>query len=200
MKQSDLTEGYISNKLKIEWDKNGDTVILNENEMPADDEPRCAAVLIPLAWFGNEWNLLYTRRADKVESHKGQVSFPGGACDPDEKTPEETALREANEEVGIHPKDVRILGRLAPMVTISNFLVTPVVGVIQWPYTFRVENAEVARVFTMPLTWLADPNNRWEFNIPDRKYGFFVYHPFDGEILWGATAFMTDTFMRVLEL
>jgi 8-oxo-dGTP pyrophosphatase MutT (NUDIX family) len=195
-----LTESYITEKLRIAWDKNGGEDIYNEADDPQEKEPKCAAVLIPLAWFDNGWHLLYTRRTDKVETHKGQVSFPGGACDPDEETPEQTALREADEEVGIHPQDVRVLGRLAPMITITSFRVTPVVGVVSWPYAFRVENAEVARVFTMPLAWLVDKSNRWEFKLPGRKYGLIVYHPYDGELLWGATAIITDTFMKVLGL
>jgi len=195
-----LTESYITEKLRFAWDKNGGKEIYNEADNPQSKEPKCAAVLIPLIWFDNEWHLLYTRRTDKVETHKGQVSFPGGACDPGEETPEQTALREADEEIGIHPQDVRVLGRLAPMITITSFRVTPVVGVVNWPYAFRVENAEVARVFTMPLSWLVDKSNRWEFKLPGRKYGLIVYHPYDGELLWGATAIMTDTFMKVLGL
>jgi 8-oxo-dGTP pyrophosphatase MutT (NUDIX family) len=195
-----LTESYIAEKLRIAWEKNDDSDIFNEADTTQDKEPKCAAVLIPLAWFEDEWHLLYTRRTDRVETHKGQVSFPGGACDPGEETPEQTALREVDEEIGIHPQDVRVLGRLAPMITITSFRVTPVVGVVRWPYAFRVENAEVARVFTMPLSWLADKGNRWEFNLPGRKYGLIVYHPYDGELLWGATAVMTDVFMKVLGL
>jgi 8-oxo-dGTP pyrophosphatase MutT (NUDIX family) len=200
MMPPNLTEDYITEKLRVAWNKNGGKESYNEADTPQSKEPKCAAVLIPLTWFEDEWHLLYTRRTDKVETHKGQVSFPGGACDPGEATPEQTALREAEEEVGIHPQDVRVLGRLAPMVTITSFRVTPVVGVVHWPYAFRVENAEVARVFTMPLAWLADRNNRWEFKMPGRKYGLIVYHPYDGELLWGATAIMTDTFMKLLGL
>lgn len=195
-----LTENYITEKLRNAWDKNGGSEVYNEAEEPAGREPRCAAVLIPLTWFENEWHLLYTRRTDRVETHKGQVSFPGGACDPGEQTPEQTALREADEEVGIQPQDVRILGKLSPMITISSYRVTPVVGVISWPYAFRVEYAEVARVFTMPLSWLADKSNRWEFKLPGRPYGLIVYHPYNSELLWGATAVMTDIFLNTLEL
>jgi len=195
-----LTESYIAEKLQIAWERNRGRDLFNEAANSQGEEPKCAAVLIPLAWFENEWHLLYTRRTDRVDTHKGQVSFPGGACDPGEETPEQTALREAEEEIGVYAQDVRVLGRLAPMVTITSFRVTPVVGVVAWPYAFRIENAEVARVFTMPLAWLADKNNRWEFNVPGRKYNLIVYHPYDGEILWGATAIMTDTFMKVLGL
>ena len=198
MNISNLTESYITEKLRLAWEKNSGVDFFNEAGVEEEKEPKCAAVLIPLAWFENEWHLLYTRRTNRVESHKGQVSFPGGACDPGEEAPEQTALREVEEEIGVQSQDVRVLGRLAPMVTITSFRVTPVVGVVRWPYAFRVENAEVARVFTMPLTWLADKDNRWEFKLPGRENGLIVYHPFDGELLWGATAKMTDLFLQIL--
>jgi len=159
---------------------------------------KCAAVLVPLLLQDGEWRLLYTRRTDQVENHKGQVSFPGGACDEGETTPEQTALREAEEEIGLDPRAVRLLGRLNPMDTISFYRVTPVVGVIPWPTVFRPAQAEVARVFTMPLMWLADRSNRWEFNLPGRDHSVIVYHPFDGELLWGATARMTVEFLEIL--
>jgi 8-oxo-dGTP pyrophosphatase MutT (NUDIX family) len=159
---------------------------------------KCAAVLVPLVRYDDAWHLLYTRRTERVESHKGQVSFPGGACDAGETTPEQTALREAREEIGVTPQDVRLLGRLNTMITITHFRVTPVVGVIPWPYVFRVENAEVARVFTIPLNWLAESRNRWEFPFPDRKRALIAYHPYDGELLWGATAHMTVDFVNLL--
>jgi 8-oxo-dGTP pyrophosphatase MutT (NUDIX family) len=178
---------------------NGDETY-NESGDLLGKEPKCAAVLIPLTHFGDEWHLLYTRRGNKVETHKGQVSFPGGACDPGEETAEQTALREVNEEIGIRPQDVRLLGRLTAMITITSFRVTPVVGVIPWPYAFRVECAEVARVFTLPLAWLADKSNRWEIPLPGRDFGLIVYHPYDGELLWGATALMTDNFLKALGL
>jgi 8-oxo-dGTP pyrophosphatase MutT (NUDIX family) len=142
--------------------------------------------------------LLYTRRTQHVESHKGQVSFPGGACDEGETTSEQTALREAQEEIGIDPSEVRILGRLASMITISTFRVTPVVGVLRWPSVFRLNANEVERIFTVPLDWLADTANRWEFTLPARPRGVIVYHPFDGELLWGATARMTVEFLKAL--
>ena len=164
------------------------------------DESRlkCAAVLVPLFWQNDEWHLLFTRRTERVDSHKGQVSFPGGACDEGETTPEQTALRESREEIGIRAQDVRLLGRLGKLVTITDFLVTPVVGVIPCPYVFCLESAEVARVFSIPLDWLNDAANRWQFYLPDRKRNVIAYHPFDGELLWGATARMTINFLRAI--
>jgi 8-oxo-dGTP pyrophosphatase MutT (NUDIX family) len=170
------------------------------SEIAPNDETRlkCAAVLVPLVWQDNEWHLIYTRRTDKVESHKGQVSFPGGACDEGEITPEQTALREAEEEIGLNPKDVKVLGRLTNMVTVSYFRVTPVVGVVKWPTVFRVGEHEVARIFTIPLGWLANPSNRWQFERPGTNRGLIAYHPYDGELLWGATARMTVDFLNIL--
>ncbi len=164
------------------------------------DRLKCAAVLVPLLWADDQWNLLFTRRTERVESHKGQVSFPGGGCDEGETTPEETALREAWEEIGLDPQRVRILGRLANMITVTSFHVTPVVGVIEWPTVFTVGQHEVERIFTIPLYWLADPSHRWEFTMPGRNRSLIAYHPYDGELLWGATARMTVDFLRVLNL
>jgi 8-oxo-dGTP pyrophosphatase MutT (NUDIX family) len=144
--------------------------------------------------------LLYTRRTETVESHKGQVSFPGGACDDGETSPEQTALRETEEEIGIPARDVKILGRLANLITITYFRVTPVVGVVKWPAVLRVENNEVARVFTIPLEWLANPSNRWQFERADLKRPLIAYHPYDGELLWGATARITVDFLNALGL
>ncbi|HLF73537.1 MAG TPA: CoA pyrophosphatase [Anaerolineales bacterium] len=193
-------EDYISRKLSAAIDSTGSSDGFQEIDLNEETRLKCAAVLVPLVWYDDEWHLLFTRRTDTVESHKGQVSFPGGACDEDEKTPEETALREAEEEIGIRPGDVRVLGRLANLVTITYFRVTPVVGVVRWPVVFRVGADEVARIFTMPLAWLANPSNRWQFEIPGTRRAIIAFHPYDGELLWGATARMTVDFLNVLGL
>ncbi len=171
------------------------------HEKPFDEfagPMRRAAVLIPLLRYGGAWHILYTRRTDTVEHHKGQVAFPGGRTDPEDPTPEATALREAEEEVGIRPQDVRILGRLGAYLTVTNYLVTPVVGVIPWPYGFRVSTVEVARVFTMPLHWLAERSNYHEFIRAETGRSVLAYLPYDGELLWGATARMTVNFIHAL--
>ena len=197
----ELTEEFISRKLHEAIKSAGPSSDgYAEIDLTKDTRLKCAAVLVPLLWQNDEWHLLFTRRTERVESHKGQVSFPGGACDEGESTPEETALREANEEIGLEPKNVRVLGRLANMITITSFRVTPVVGVIPWPTVFRVGEHEVARIFTIPLLWLADKRNRWEFNMFGRNRTLIAYHPYDGELLWGATARMTLDFLKVLDL
>ena len=195
-----VTEEFIRTKLREAIESAPSSDGYAEIDLTSETCLKCAAALIPLLRQGGEWHLLFTRRTDKVESHKGQVSFPGGACDEGETTPEETALREANEEVGIDPQKVRVLGHIMNMITITSFRVTPVVGIIQWPTVLLLGKDEVERVFTIPLLWLADKNNRWEFSMPGRNRSLIVYHPFDGELLWGATARMTVDFLKILDL
>ncbi len=195
-----ITDDFIMEKLREAIESAPSSDGYAEIDLTDETPLKCAAVLIPLLRQDDEWHLLFTRRTDKVESHKGQVSFPGGACDEGETTPEETALREANEEVGIDPKKVRVLGKIINMITITSFRVTPVVGIIEWPTVLHLGKDEVERVFTIPLNWLAEKSNRWEFTMPGRNRSLIVYHPYDGELLWGATARMTVDFLKVLGL
>jgi 8-oxo-dGTP pyrophosphatase MutT (NUDIX family) len=196
-----LTEEFITQRLQEALASAGPASDgYAEIDLADESQLKCAAVLLPLVWQSGEWHILFTRRTDRVESHKGQVSFPGGACDEGETTPEQTALREAEEEIGINSNDVKVLGRLANLITISFYRVTPVVGVLKWPTVFRVGEHEVARVFTIPLGWLANASNRWQFDIPGRKRSVIAYHPYDGELLWGATARMTVDFLNVVGL
>ena len=197
-KMTIITEDFLRSKLQETDPSRAETDGYAEIPFHTDAHLRCAAVLVPLVRFQDEWHILYTRRTDKVESHKGQVSFPGGACDEGETTPEQTALREADEEIGIRPSDVQVIGRLSRMITISKFRVSPVVGIVPFPYAFKTAGVEVARVFTIPLLWLADRNNYWEFSLPGSSRSVIAYHPYDGELLWGATARMTVDFMKIL--
>jgi 8-oxo-dGTP pyrophosphatase MutT (NUDIX family) len=139
-----------------------------------------------------------------VEHHKGQVSFPGGGCEVGEATPEMTALREAWEEIGLNPHDVRLLGRMNDIITITGYRVSPIIGVIPWPYQVRLEPAEVVRLFTIPLLWLADRFNWDEQPVtPDGTlipFPVVRYRPYDGEILWGVSARITLNLLIVLGL
>ncbi len=165
---------------------------------PSPGEVTCAAVLVPLFCLAGEWRLLFTRRSSYLSQHRGQVAFPGGACEPGDRSLEETALREAAEEIGIRPADVRLLGRLDPSITISRYHVTPIVGWLPWPYTFCMHTAEVARIFSIPLAWLADPVNRMEFrHLADDRL-VIAYRPYEGELVWGITARIAHQLTAVL--
>jgi 8-oxo-dGTP pyrophosphatase MutT (NUDIX family) len=195
-----LSEEYIAQKLLEKGQDSTDSDGYAEIPIKPTTSLKCAAVLVPLTYYKDEWHVLFTRRTDRVESHKGQVSFPGGACDDGETTPEQTALRETEEEIGVRPADVKVLGRLTQLITISSFRVSPIVGAIPWPYTFKVAGVEVARVFTIPLLWLANRNNYWEFSLRESDRSLIAYHPFDGELLWGATARMTVSFLKTIDI
>lgn len=166
------------------------------------ESPRPAAVLMPLLTHNNTWHLLLTRRNSNLQEHSGQVAFPGGRMDVQDASPEQAALREAYEEIGLHPKDVRILGRLRQIRTVTNYNVTPVVAAIPWPYPLRPQAEEVSRIFTIPLNWLADPTNyelhQHRLPTPFDSVSVIYFHPYDGEILWGASARFTLTLLRAL--
>lgn len=160
-----------------------------------------AAVLLPLFVTDEGWHLLYTRRTNRVGTHQGEVSFPGGAADDvDGGDLTQTALREAWEEIGISPTDVCVLGNLPEMNLISYFHVRPIVGMIPWPYDLSVSKAEVAKAFSVPIDWLADPENSYtvERQFDGKFYTIRYYKPYQGETIWGATAYMTWQLLQVL--
>ncbi len=156
--------------------------------------PRPAAVLVPLLRRGPEWHVLFIRRAtNHQDPHSGQVSFPGGRCEGSDNSFIEAALRETEEEIGLPPREVAVLGRLPSVRTATNFLVHPVVGRIPWPYSFRIQTSEVAEVFTVPLLWLARPEHRqtrWRHPRLEGSTPVPVYYfrPYQGRVIWGATA------------
>ncbi len=162
-----------------------------------------AAVLIPIYQEGGDWKLLFTRRTDAVDVHAGQVSFPGGQIEDSDNSIVAAALREAQEEVGLDPADVEPLGQLNPLLTVTQFLVTPVVGVIPWPYPLVTNPIEVARTFGVPIKWLADPNNlevqEREPLIPGRSIQVYFFKEYEGETIWGVTARITVDFLEMLD-
>ena len=167
------------------------------------DAPRPAAVLMAILWKDDCWQLLFTRRTSHLAEHSGQVAFPGGRSDPEDNGPVSTALREANEEIGLDPDQVQILGRLQPFITITNYQVTPVVGWIPWPIPLQLSPTEVSRAFTIPLTWLCEPANHvyQQRSLPP-PYGsisVIYFKEYDGEVLWGASARFTITFLETIE-
>lgn len=155
---------------------------------------RRAAVLIPLLRTDGQWSLLFTRRTDTVINHKGQVSFPGGAREAVDQTDEETALREAQEEIGLDPACVKVLGKLEPFETISRYEIIPIVARLDWPVRLTLSPQEVNRVFTIPVGWLGDCRN-WS-EVAYNHHRVIQYERYDGELLWGITASITQQFLR----
>ena len=166
--------------------------------------PKPAAVLIPMLRENDEWRLLFILRAQvEGDMHSAQVAFPGGRLDPGETSAYDAALREAHEETALDSSQVRVFGHLEDFITISNYRVTPVVGVIPWPTDLQPDTREVQRIFTIPLSWLADPENREQRQrvAPDGQTLKVVYfNHYDKELLWGVTARITLNFLQALQL
>jgi 8-oxo-dGTP pyrophosphatase MutT (NUDIX family) len=167
-------------------------------QAPPDSRP--AAVLVLLLHDQGEDRVLLTRRTDTVEHHKGQVSFPGGGVHAADADLSVTALRETWEEVGVRPDDVELFGRLDDVITVSNYLVAPYVGVLlHGPYEFVPSEIEVAEVFAPPIAHLLDDAN---LELETREVNGRVrltpaYH-YGGHRIWGATARMLQEFLELL--
>jgi 8-oxo-dGTP pyrophosphatase MutT (NUDIX family) len=159
---------------------------------------RDAAVLIPLFQERDEYRVLLTRRTEKVEAHKGQISFPGGRIDEADRSLLETALREACEETGILPRDVAVLGRTDDMLTVaSNYIVHPFVGLIPGSYPFTLNRDEVEKLITVPFRVFLEGGS-----VMPVPYGGGVYeglaYTYDGEVIWGATARIINNLVSIL--
>ena len=155
-----------------------------------------AAVLLTLYRHAGAWHLIFIRRAEHAgDRHSGEVGFPGGRWQRGDPSCVDTALREAEEEIGLPRSQVDLLGELRPLRTVSEFLVTPVVGCISWPQTFRPEPREVARIFSIPLAWLGGPRHRQTLCYPapghPQARDLIFFDEFDGERLWGVSARIT---------
>lgn len=155
-----------------------------------------AAVLLTLYRQAGTWHLIFIRRAEhEQDRHSGEVGFPGGRWQATDPSCATTALREAEEEIGLPRSEVDLLGELRPLRTVSQYLVTPVVGCIPWPQALRPDPREVARIFSIPLAWLLEPGRHHPFTYPAPGHPeareLIVFDEFDGERLWGVSARIT---------
>jgi len=160
---------------------------------------KTAAVLVPFLDLP-EPELVLTRRADHLPQHPGQVSFPGGAAEDDDRSAVQTALREAQEEIGLPPEQVRPIGFLDRMDTISDYRVLPVVALVAAPVTWRPDAREVAEVFTIPVSVILD-RKRFEverIQRDGRDYTLWSMR-WNGHLVWGATAAMLMNLITRLE-
>lgn len=166
--------------------------------LPAAPVP--AAVLVPIVDRSEHLSVLLTQRAADLKHHPGQISFPGGRVETADGGALAAALREAQEEIGLQPQRVQVLGYLPDHLIVSGFRVTPVVAFVQPELELRLDTTEVTEAFEVPLRFLMDPANH---QARRRKLGegeIEVYDiPFGDRNIWGATAGMLLTLRRVLE-
>ncbi len=158
-----------------------------------------AAVVIPFLDINSKAHILFTKRTETVEHHKGQVSFPGGAWEEQDASLQETALRETFEEVGIPQQMLNVIGQLDDFPTISNFLVTPFVAKMPYPYPTKISTDEVAEILEVPLElFLTDKHFRLEErDIGSKKYPIYYYH-FGPSVIWGVTGYIINRFIELV--
>jgi 8-oxo-dGTP pyrophosphatase MutT (NUDIX family) len=185
-----------------------------EPEHPGDGRPfdgrtpKAAAVLVPLVQRPEGLTVLLTRRTDHLRDHAGQISFPGGRSEPEDTGPAATALREAQEEVGLAPSHVAVIGALPVYTTVTHFIVTPVVALVEPRLQLALDPFEVAEAFEVPLAWLMDPANhrrhRFEYEGGERQFLSMPWHGHGADgvareyFIWGATAAMLRNLYRFL--
>ena len=160
-----------------------------------------AGVLVPLLLSGPLPELLFTKRTEIVETHKGQVSFPGGVAEPADRDIVETSLREAMEEIGIHQKDISVLGLLDDLATPTGFVITPVVGSIQPSAPLAPNPDEVAQVFQVPIQYFTEPSHaRREMRIVRGAEHEVWHYEAEGHTIWGVTASIVRSLLEALQI
>lgn len=157
-----------------------------------------AGVLVPVLLGGGEPRLVFTRRTDTLSRHAGEISFPGGMADAGEDLPK-AALREAEEELGLNPSEVELLGALPSVHThVSGILIVPFVGLLHRDPLFTPNAAEIADVLAFPLSELADVGGEREWEWEGRRFQTYVYE-LGGNVIWGATARVLRSFIQIVE-
>ena len=160
--------------------------------LSSEGEPpyRHASVLVPIV-VRDELRILFTQRTATLKDHAGQVSFPGGRAEPGDANAADTALREAEEEIGLARDHVEVIGTLPPYHTVTRYEVAPVVALVHPPFEMALQSGEVAEAFEVPLDFILDPVNHQKRSRPwNGRMRHFYAMPYDGHFIWGATAAM----------
>ena len=161
-----------------------------------------SAVLVPIYRRQGQYYILFTQRTERVKEHKGQISFPGGACQEEDRTLLDTALRESAEEIGLAPGEVKILGELDDTLTeTSNYIISPFVGLIPWPYQLKVDGWETEEIIEVPISALMDKDSlRQETKIIGGQQVTSYFYHYRGRIIWGATARILHQFLDIFAI
>ncbi|WP_299494388.1 CoA pyrophosphatase [uncultured Shewanella sp.] len=148
-----------------------------------------AAVLLALQSINNELHLILTRRPTHLRAHPGQISFPGGKVEQGDANLIATALREAEEEIGLCSTNIEVFGQFPAQKTLTGFEITPILGVVKAPFTPKLDAAEVAEYFTVPLSYLLNKAHRQVQPFSRKGQTYPIYFiPYRHHLIWGATA------------
>lgn len=159
-----------------------------------------AAVFVPLVQNESGLSMLFTKRTQHLQNHAGQICFPGGRAEASDKDSIATALREMHEEIGIEPKYINLMGTHPKYITVSKFIMEPVIGSLKPGFSIAPDANEVDQVFEVPLSVLMDPNNHILHSLP-RQIGyekFYFSMTWEQHFIWGATAALIRNFYRFL--
>ena len=158
-----------------------------------------ASVLFPIVLRPSAPSVLLTQRNETLRDHPGQISFPGGRVEPQDRSPQDTALREAQEEIGLGARHVEVVGFLPDYRTVTGFCVTPVVALVTPPFDLRPDPREVAEVFEVPFSFLMDAANHQRRTLLYRgSPRHYIAMPYGDYFIWGATAAIIATLARAL--
>ncbi len=166
----------------------------------AERKLKPAGVLVPIVNRPDGPTILLTQRTAHLKKHAGQISFPGGGWEEQDPHLEATALRETEEEIGLHQRHIEVLGQLSLYETSTAYGVTPVVGWVEPPFDLTVDPFEVAEAFEVPLGWIMQrENHQTESRVRDGRRRHYYVLPYEGRFIWGATAGMLVNLVDVLE-
>ncbi len=165
-----------------------------ERKVIRGDDLIPAAVLLPLFGKGEECHVLLTKRTEKVKTHKGEISFPGGVYDQEDRTLEKTVLRESFEEIALREKDVEILGCLDDVETLTRYMIRPFVGIFPYPYPFVINGEEIEEIIEIPLGPVLQKDRFEKKKVPLERGERIIYtYRYREQVIWGATAkILTD--------
>jgi len=170
---------------------------LRQKQRIVDHKRISAAVLVPIYDKQGQYYILFIKRTEWVEKHKGEISFPGGVHEERDKTLLATALRECAEEIGLMAEDAEILGELDDEVSVkTNYVISSFVALIPWPYQFKVDGRETEEIIEAPISALPDKGYSRQVTRGDETITSYYYH-YQGRVIWGATARILNKFLEI---
>ena len=168
-----------------------------EKQHIVDPNRVSAAVLVPIYEKDGQYHILFIKRTEWVEKHKGEISFPGGGYEEHDGTLLNTALRESAEEINLMPDDVEVLGELDDVVSAkTNYRITPFLAFIPWPYEFKVDGHETEAIIEAPIPALMDIGYSRQESIDSETVAVYYYN-YQGRVIWGATARILTKFLDI---
>ena len=187
-----MNQQLVKQKLRQALSQQQKRYIVDASRVPS-------AVLLPIYYKPGQYYILFTKRTEKVKEHRGQISFPGGAYEEEDKTLADTALRECAEEIGLIPSEVEVLGELDDTLTAtSNYIISPFVACILWSSHLKVDGEEAEEIIEIPISALLDEGClRQGTEMVDGEAVTSYFYHYQERVIWGATARILNQFLGI---